>query len=181
MSIKDTEQRAETALPDAEQLRQGCHFCLQQCDQLLTVLSEKDYASSADKSSIGAHVRHILERFQCFLSGLNEGSIDYDARKRDRSLETNQEAAVFALSSVSRRVEELRLHEHSGQELNIRESVHPQLEPALASSSVERELVSLISHSIHHLAIIAMLARPLGYQFDSDFGKAPSTIIHEKS
>ena len=181
MNNQDTEQRAETTLPDAEQLRQGCHFCLEQCDQLLSVLSAEDYASSAEMSSIGAHVRHILERFQCFLSGLNEGSIDYDARKRDRSLETNKQAALFALTTVSRRIEELGLQDHAGQELNIRESVHPQLEPALASSSVERELVSLISHSVHHLAIIAMLARPLGYQFDSDFGKAPSTIIHEKN
>ena len=181
MSEQDTRQPSDIALPDAEQLREGCHFCLDQCEQLLKVLSEEDYANSAEMSSIGAHVRHILERFQCFLAGLNEGRIDYDARKRDHSLETNPEAAVFALTTVSRRIEELGLNEHAGQELNIRESVHPQLAPALASSSVEREMVSLISHSIHHLAIIAMLARPLGYQFDSDFGKAPSTIIYEQS
>ena len=163
-----------------EQLRQGCQFCLAQCDQLLAQLDKEDYVCAPEVSSIGAHVRHVLERFQSFLNGLGEGMVDYDCRKRDQTLETNPQSASFALATIVRRINELKFCDFADQTLTIRESVHPQLEPVEASSTLERELVSLISHSVHHLAIIAMLARPLGYALDSDFGKAPSTIIHEK-
>ena len=178
------EKLEETAaiqdMQDKEQLGQGCQFCLAQCEQLLEILDREAYVCASEVSSIGAHVRHIVERFQSFLNGLGERVIDYDCRKRDRTLENNLQSARFALTTIARRISELRLAEIAGQELAIRESVHPQLAPVEASSTVERELVSLISHSIHHLAIIAMLARPLGYTLGSDFGKAPSTIIHEK-
>jgi hypothetical protein len=41
--------------------------------------------------------------------------------------------------------------------------------------------MGLISHSTHHLAIIGLLAKSLGCQMDSDFGKAASTILYERA
>ncbi len=180
MISQTTKKKVAAANLEAAQLRQGCQLCLQQCAQLLDHLSCEDYSRQAGTSSIGAHVRHILERFQSFLAGLQNRAVNYDARKRDRSLEQNPEAAAFALGSVSRRIEELLQQEPDSLQLTITESVHPQLAPVTADSSIERELVSLISHSTHHLAIIAMLARPLGYELSEDFGKAPSTVVHER-
>lgn len=181
MVSQNTQQQAVCCDSNAEQLRQGCHHCLGQCAQLLAELSSEDYARDSEVSSIGAHVRHILDRFQSFLLGLTDAAIDYDARKRDRTLECNKEAAEFALGTVARRIDEISLEDLTRSSLTITESVHPQLDAVSADSTVERELVSLISHSTHHLAIIAMLARPLGYQLGEDFGKAPSTIAHERT
>lgn len=180
MSTQNKELGKSETVTSAEQLRQGCHFCLDQCAQLLASLDSEHYCHSGQTSSIGAHVRHVLERFQSFLNGLCDREIDYDFRKRDRTLENNLQSAEFALATVMRRIDALNLNELTEQNLLVRESVHPQLEPVAVSSTIERELVSLISHSIHHLAIIAMLARPLGYQLANDFGKAASTIIHEQ-
>jgi len=186
MGVKNYSQEASAAELDIEQLREGCHFCLGQCDRLLAELTVEDYVCATEVSSIGAHVRHILERFQCFLAGLPEQAIDYDARKRDKSLESNPQSAAFALASILRRIDELDLSQFANNgniaaaNVSVRESVHPQLGAVLVNSTLERELLSLISHSIHHLAIIAMLAKPLGYEFGDDFGKAPSTIIHEQ-
>jgi hypothetical protein len=48
------------------------------------------------------------------------------------------------------------------------------------TSTVDRELMALITHSIHHLAIIALIVKSYGYEMDDDFGKAPSTIVYER-
>ena len=44
------------------------------------------------------------------------------------------------------------------------------------ASSLDRELQSLISHTVHHYALIAMLLRVSGRQPAADFGVAPSTL-----
>ena len=130
---------------------------------------------------MGAHIRHILDRFLCFLAGLPEASIDYDARKRDKSIENNLDAATFALASVARRIESLDMLNTLGTSISVRESVH-HLGPSVAMpSTVGRELMGLVTHSIHHLAIIALIVKSYGYEIDSDFGKAPSTIRYERA
>lgn len=160
----------------------GCINCIEQCDQILTIVSQEDFTDdSKGSSSIGAHTRHILDRFHCFFAGLADASVDYDARKRDREIEQNLEAATFALASVARRVEQLRDSSLGNGLICVKESVLPFRPAVEISSTVERELMGLITHSIHHLAIISLLAKSLGHQLSSDFGKAPSTIVYERA
>ncbi len=163
-------------------LVQGCSNCLGQCDQLLKIVSQSVYVDgSKGGSSIGAHVRHVLDRFHCFFSGLPAASINYDARKRDKEIEHNLEAATFSLATVARRIEQLDYMEFSAAQIRVKESVHPFSPVVEIPSTVQRELMGLITHSIHHLAIIALLAKSFGYQMGADFGKAPSTIVYERS
>lgn len=160
----------------------GCINCIKQCDQILSIVSQENYIDgSTSSSSIGAHIRHILDRFHCFLGGLADASIDYDARKRDPQIEQNLEAATFALTSVARRIEQLRGSPCGNALICVQESVLPSSPAVEISSTVERELMGLITHSIHHLAIIALLAKSFGHRMDSDFGKAPSTIAYERA
>ncbi|MCG8415829.1 MAG: hypothetical protein MI746_16565 [Pseudomonadales bacterium] len=163
-----------------EKLSNGCMHCINQCEQLLQQLSEVSYCESREGvSSIGAHMRHILDRFQCFFHGLPAGTIDYDARKRDKSIEANLQAARFAVASISRRLQDLA--SAGSTELEVTETVHHLSPKVIITSTVARELMSLITHTTHHLAIIGMIARDLGYSLDQDFGKAPSTIVFERS
>ena len=168
-------------VPSGNQLIRGCSHCIAQCDQLLKLVSAEVYVdSSAGTSSVGAHVRHILDRFHCFFAGLPEHCIDYDARKRDKSIENNPDAAIFALASIARRIESDDLIDALGVSIAVRESVH-HLGPCVTiPSTVERELMSLVTHSIHHLAIIALIVKTYGYEMHSDFGKAASTIVYER-
>ena len=166
---------------NTNQLVKGSQYCLQQCEQLLGLVSQESYSTRSEPtSSMGAHMRHILDRFQCFFSGLQSGTIDYDARKRDQSIETNLEAARFALSSVSRRIDTSDLVAALGQTVTVRESVYHNSPRAEIPSTFGRELMGLISHSTHHLAIIALIAKSRGYTLDEDFGKASSTIVYER-
>ena len=165
----------------AAQLIQGCCYCVQQCTDLMQLLSKENFTNaSPGSSSIGAHMRHILDRFQSFFAGLQSGCINYDDRKRDKSIESNPEAASFALASVARRVEDIDLQANLGRNITVRESVHHDGPTVAIHSTVDRELMGLVTHSIHHLAIISMLAKSLGIDMGSDFGKAPSTIRYER-
>lgn len=158
----------------------GCRHGIQQCAELMQQLSESSFTQTENGgSSIGAHLRHILERYQCFFAGLQSGCVDYDGRKRDKSIETNIEAATSALATVARRIDDLEAV--AGGPLQVRESVHHLSPQVRLDSSVNRELMGLITHTTHHLAIIALLARGQGYRLPDEFGKAPSTILHEHS
>ena len=45
-----------------------------------------------------------------------------------------------------------------------------------AASTLSRELQFLVSHTVHHDALIAAAARALGVATEPDFGIAPSTL-----
>ena len=167
---------------DATQLLAGCVRSIEQCGQLLRLISAESYVdSSRGMSSVGAHIRHILDRFHCFLAGMPAGSIDYDARKRDKSIEKNLDVATFALVSVRWRIETMAALDDLGNAITVRESVHHQGPAVTMPSTVGRELMGLVTHSIHHLAIIALIVKSYGYEMDSDFGKAASTILYEST
>ena len=167
---------------DATQLLEGCIRSIEQCGQLLQLISAEAYVDSpGGTSSVGAHIRHILDRFHCFLAGMPAGSIDYDARKRDKSIENNLDAATFALVSISRRIDTMAALDDLGTSITVRESVHHQGAAVTMTSTVGREMMGLVTHSIHHLAIIALIVKSYGYEMDSDFGKAASTILYERA
>ena len=167
-------------------LIKGGEHCVDQCEALLNMISEEAYVQlTQDSSSIGTHMRHVLDRFQCLLTGLPDKTVDYDARRRDKSIETNKAAARFAATTLKRRLRKLGRNLEQGSEpdaeLLVRESVHHESPQVSVSSNLQRELMGLITHATHHLALMVMLGKQLGYEFDKDLGKAPSTIIHERS
>lgn len=162
------------------QLLEGCRFCISQCELLLTMLSAEDFVLERNGSSVGTHLRHVLDRFQCFFNGLASCHIDYDARKRDQSIAASLDAAIFAFASISKRVDSIAGNGAVTNCLSVQESVHPEKSAVTISSTVERELMGLITHTTHHLAILALLMKSMGYTVDNDFGKAPSTILYER-
>jgi len=166
----------------ADQLLKGCLHCIQQCEDLVNSLGTDDYANSYEgSSSMGSHVRHILDRFQSLFVGLPDLSVDYHARKRDKAIESSADSARFAIALVFWRIRELDLVKLSGQSISVRETVYHRGGPIEISSTLERELMGLITHSIHYLAIISMLAKQCGHPMGSSFGKAPSTLVCERS
>lgn len=179
-----------TKIPDAQDsqeiaislLIKGSEHCVDQCEALLNMISEEGYVhQSQDSASIGTHMRHVLDRFQCLFIGLPNQTVDYDARKRDKSIETNMAAARFAAASLKRRLSDLELRGGQCGGLSVRESVHHASPQVSVTSNLQRELMGLITHATHHLALMVMIGKQLGYEFDKDLGKAASTIIHERS
>jgi hypothetical protein len=125
----------------------------------------------------GAHLRHILEFYSCFLEGLESSHIDYDARRRDEAVEYSREAALAAIRSIIRALETSRdLRQQRIIWVRMEDAEANAIPDSYMESSVSRELQVLSSHTIHHFALIAITLRMHGVELDSDFGMAPSTL-----
>ena len=132
-------------------------------------------------SSIGQHVRHIIDFYKCILDGSFELTIDYAKRERRIEVETIPAAAINAFQEVLFGLRQqpadqaLRvLGDYSGQQDRARESYH---------SSVGREMMFAHDHAVHHLAIIkiAVCSCFSHIKLPKNLGIAPATIRHQQT
>ena len=126
--------------------------------------------------TVGSHFRHCLDFYVSFLRGLESGNVDYDSRDRTPQWETSRERALGALVRVVQDLEALRA-EDALRVLQVRGD-GPQDEEGWSRSTVGRELQYLLSHTIHHYAIIGSILRTQDFEPGPDFGVAPSTLRH---
>src|SRR3954464_12623239 len=81
---------------------------LRQALRLLDRLDDAAYTTTPpglEPHRAGAHLRHIVEFYQSFLAGFESSYIDYDARRRDQTVERSRAAAAAAIRSISRTLE----------------------------------------------------------------------------
>lgn len=157
--------------------------CLKQGIDLLRDTPDSVYINTeypVYTSSIGDHFRHCLEHYQCFLNGVGERSIDYDARKRDRRIASERAYAIDVAGAIVDRLGELSC---VGAPLRIKMDCGLGEEEGAvwAQSTVERDLQYLQAHTIHHYALIAMILRVQGREPSESFGVAPSTLTFRKT
>jgi uncharacterized damage-inducible protein DinB len=148
---------------------------------LLDQVGDERYAARvavAYNASIGGHMRHIIEHYLSFLNGLEDGAVDYENRARDPLIESCPAYASDTLAAIADRLEELAGAEwgETGRALRVHAETS---DDTAADSSVLRELEFLLSHTIHHYALVAMMARLQGCEPDPGFGIAPSTLKHQ--
>lgn len=123
------------------------------------------------QGGIGRHVRHILDHYDLFWVGLNDGVIDYDDRLRDPEVEQSRVLAVALFRSMT---EKLILWAET--QPNLDRILKVRHNGAWCQSSVGRELQHLINHTVHHYAFIALILRLKGVAVEEAFGVAPSTF-----
>lgn len=154
--------------------------CLEQGIHFLECVPPELFTSSCAVcfgSTIGGHLRHNVEHYQQFLEGIPERRVNYDARSRQLAIETEIPTALEALRSLKAALSALSLPADDSAELEI--LMDGGTEAHWTHSSLSRELQFLISHTIHHYALIVTIAKTLGFDgFSSDFGVAPSTLKH---
>lgn len=159
-------------------IAQNLHFLNQGLD-LLGGVDETLYRSADSDGrggAIGAHFRHVIDFYQCFLSGLESGRIDYDARCRAGDLEDDPACAIAAMREIAAALGKLQPGDVV-RPVEVKADAGDAEDPASWNrSSVGRELAFLTSHTVHHYALIALLLRRNGHQPDDTFGFAPSTL-----
>lgn len=127
--------------------------------------------------SIGGHMRHVLEFYECFFRGIRGGCVDYDSRRRDEAIETNPEAAGRAIVEFLKQLEEEPLlHEFGLLQVRMEDAPVELGGDVLLGSTVGRELQVLLSHTTHHYALIGVAMRLQGINVDPQFGVALSTL-----
>ena len=152
---------------------------LKQAKKLITDLSDTLYANnniSPYRSGVGKHIRHILD-FYTALASASNGKVNYDRRERLAAVETRREQAIETIGQIIRYLESIQDADRVVMSKND-DGGHRRPDHAYSSSTIGRELQFLVSHSVHHFALITMILLQQGYTPPKDFGVATSTLIH---
>jgi len=152
---------------------------LEQGLELIETLPAPVYGGGPDIAKpVGPHFRHVFEHYSCFLDGLADRRIDYDARQREAEFETSGAAAVDRVGELIGGLMALE-----GADLDSPAEVRLECGIGTESdqwsrSTVRRELHFLLSHTVHHYALIGLLLERFGHPPGPEFGVAPSTLKH---
>lgn len=156
---------------------------LEQLAELVGRVPTKDFAEpNGPDDAIGSHVRHVLEHYESLLNAVDD-TIDYEGRSRDPDVSARPPAALEGIEGVrgalGRFVERVDVA-GGDRPLTVTRTHgdHAGPQTSRMRSSVGRELMFLLSHTVHHMALIAILARQRGVEVPADFGVAPSTLRH---
>ena len=176
-----TTQLKESALAMAEALKVG----LLQVNTIIDTLDELPEAKAQEcfvALGVGKHFRHIYDHFLAVKNGLSVGFIDYNLRNRGERLETDRAESVQRLNIVLQWCEQLpQSFEVFDQVIGVESEVDCMRESSLAfHSTLARELLYLINHTIHHVAYVKLLMSTVGVELPASIGLAPSTASFER-
>ena len=161
------------------QLQQAVNNIFVQLSDSLRQLSSAQYIQPCKtlfNNTIGQHVRHIIELFQCLENGYEAGVVNYEKRKRDTQIETDKETANRLLLDIHRGLGkanktlmlEACYDDHVNETITIETNYH-------------REIAYNLEHTIHHMALIRVGITEIStIQLPDDFGVASSTVKYRK-
>lgn len=152
---------------------------LDQAENLLNALNSEMYSRPCEacfKSSVGGHFRHILQHYESFAHGIGGDVIDYDQRVRGGAIETDPAEALGRI--VALREQFGALENFSGNESRL-VRMDEGIGCGDAESTLGREALFLLSHTVHHYALIKTILTVEGFEnCPADFGVAHSTKAH---
>ena len=159
-----------------------CKHNLLEIKSLLGNLKKEDYTkplSLLSDSTIGQHVRHILEFYICLIASKNTEIVNYDNRKRSLEIETSVQ---FAQSQIDFIIDHFILDNNNIQFTLEGNYSAETTENTAIPTTYQRELAYCLEHSIHHQALIKVGLKELELEsvINENFGVAPATIRHKK-
>ena len=161
------------------QLQQAVNNVFVQLTGSLEKLSVDQYVRPCDvlfSNTIGQHVRHIIELFQCLEKGYENGTVNYENRKRDIEIETDKFLAGKLLIQIV-----AGLHKPN-KILQLEASYDDSSAKTIfIESNYYREIAYNLEHTIHHMALIRIgISEVSSVLLSEDFGVASSTLKHRR-
>jgi hypothetical protein len=144
-------------------------------ESLLSQIKDEDYhlpLTTLKGSSIGRHIRHIVEFYECLLLNSDGKTVNYDDRKRNILLEENVKYTLGYISEIIDILEAIKINSR------ILLIANYQKQSVSMESSLYREITYNIEHTVHHLAILG-IAIPIHFAYialPENFGYADSTL-----
>lgn len=161
------------------QLQQAVNNVFVQLSATLDQLSQEQYVQPCKtlfNATIGQHVRHIIELFQCLESGYGSGLVNYEKRKRDLRIETDKAFASGLLIEVHQGLEKA----NKALKLEACYDEH-DTEPLTLDTNFYREVAYNLEHTIHHMALIRVgITEVSDIELPEEFGVASSTIKYRQ-
>jgi len=149
---------------------------LERGEKLINNISTMEYCDKSVApyfSSIGAHIRHILDVFDCIFEGIESKEVNLAARKRNELVEINKEAG---LAYLHRTINTLKSLENADFNQIVAVKDDLGLGEVTANYTLAAALIQAHSHAIHHFASLGYLINSLGIALpDEDFGYNPTT------
>lgn len=149
---------------------------LNELKKVLFQLSVENYTQpiqNLGNSSIGQHNRHVIELFQCLMTGYETGVINYDNRNRNYLIESNIEYANQTIDLIICDLEK------PNKSITLEQFLNGEL--VTIETNYFRELLYNLEHCIHHQALIKVALYDMNeVTVDASFGVAPSTIEYKK-
>jgi hypothetical protein len=147
---------------------------LEQLSSLAGILSPEEFTAPLDLlqgNSIGKHIRHIIEFFECLLEGIPAAEINYDLRQRNLRIENEPD---FCLARI--KILQSGISEMVDAPMILKADFGSGIQEF--QTSVFRELAFSMDHCIHHLALIriGLRERLPELALVEDFGVAFSTL-----
>lgn len=150
-----------------------------QIQEFLQEISTAEYCQELeiyDCSSIGKHCRHIHDFLYTLCTGVHTQQLDYSRRDRKPELEKNPRYLAETLRVRLNELKDFPFH----HKVYVLPDYGPQRpsHPSKHLSTFGRELLFVIHHTIHHMAMIKMGVKQLDSSIllPAEFGLAPSTI-----
>ena len=144
--------------------------------QLLKCISNEQYSNTTIApyySSIGGHMRHVLDVFDCVFEGLNSNEINLINRKRNELAENFTANGIHYFEEVLNNLKALK-NEDFDKIVRVTDDLG--LGIITANYTLSAILIQAHSHAIHHFASIGYIISQLGIQLpDEDFGFNPTT------
>lgn len=153
---------------------------LRQISELIQKLEIHEYTrelSILNGNTIGKHIRHILEFYQCLIQAYDSSTLNYDERNRDLTIETSIETAQSVVEEIISEIRNLDLK----KEIDLKQGLFDA--EVYIKSCIGREILYNIEHTVHHLAIVR-IAIEQSFEHISlpqDFGVAFSTKNYRES
>ncbi|MEE4300487.1 MAG: DinB family protein [Pseudomonadales bacterium] len=154
---------------------------LRQCRALLTDLDvdAMRYGPPRDPTNtIGGHLRHALDHHEALLAALltaaPDACVDYAARRRGTRCEQDPCAAQARVQRLEAGFARLSTEDEARRLQVLRDDGRRH------ETTAARELDFVASHTTHHLAIVALLAKLQGIEVPEGLGVAPSTLRHRR-
>jgi len=160
-------------------LTQPIQHVFVQLSETLNQLTRAEYTRSSNvlmNATIGQHVRHIIELFQCLDKGYGPGLVNYEKRKRDYKIETDKDLAVSLLKDIYKNIEK------PNKEIILEaEDYGDTLETVSIPTNYYREITYNLEHTIHHMALIRVGVNEVSkIELPNEFGVAYSTIKYRQ-
>lgn len=126
-------------------------------------------------SSIGQHIRHIVEFYICLFS--DKDYVNYDERERNLLIENSPLYTLDVLGILKDQLQKLDFD----KKVTFKQSLNEN--EVFLSTSYARELIYLGEHTIHHFALIKIGITALCPELalDQSFGVADSTIKYRQT
>ncbi|MFY9241388.1 MAG: DinB family protein [Polaribacter sp.] len=144
---------------------------LQRGIHLLKSISDDDYANTTIPpyySSIGCHMRHILDVFSCVLNGFKDDYINLTKRERNELVENKTAIGIAYFEDI---INQLKQISSKDLDSNIKVTDDLGLGKVTANYTLAAILMQAQSHAIHHFASVGYVIHQLGIELpDEDFG-----------